>query len=333
MTAGENRIIVGDALAVLRRLPTATADCCVTSVPYFQLRDYGNPGQIGLEPNVQAWADALNRVFREMARVLKPAGTTWLNVGESFSRGIRFGAPKKSLVLAPERLLERLASDGWLIRNKIIWAKPNPMPSSARDRLNTTYEYVYLLARQADYFFDLDAIRVAHRSAGRASKLPKQDNTVSTPDWSGPLAGNNSGLARMKARGEVGHPLGKNPGDVWTIAPARSPLHPASFPEKLAERPIRAGCPERVCAACGQAWRRGAIRRVGHLALAGSLRPNCNCGKGWIAGLVIDPFVGSGTTAVVAERLGRRWLGIELNPSFAADAVSRIAAQRESRAA
>jgi DNA modification methylase len=327
------RVLVGDALSHLRRLPTAAVDTVVTSPPYFRLRDYGVTGQIGLEESVDQWVAALRAVLQEVARVLKPAGSVWLNLGDTFSRSQKHGAAPKSLVLAPERLLLALEADGWSIRNKVVWAKPNGMPSSVRDRLSCTWEPVFLLTRSRDYFFDLDAIRVPARSSLKNPGRVGRDTKYATPDgrrpaWSGPSAGVNAGLNAMKARGITSHPLGKNPGDVWSISTAAyRGAHFATFPEALVERPLKATCPERVCARCGIAWRRAAAApELGPLAVLGQLRKSCACDdRDWRAGLVLDPFFGAGTVGVVAKRLHRQWLGIELNKSFAEQAEHRIA--------
>lgn len=330
---GFNRIIVGDAVTELRRLPAASVDCCMTSPPYFRLRNYEVRGQLGLEASVDDWVANIRKVCRELGRVLVPTGSLWLNVGDSYSRDIRYGAPDKSLLLAPERLLRALLDDGWLVRNKVVWAKPNPMPSSVRDRLNTTHEFIYLLTRQPRYYFDLDAIRLPH-SSHRPAGATATPAPAKPPSWSGPLAGTNSGLSRLKANGRVGHPLGKNPGDVWAVATGGNRYHHhATYPERLVELPLRAGCPERVCVACGEPWRRRAAKTLGHLAIMGTLAAGCDCAAGWRPGVVLDPFIGSGTTAVVAERLGRAWAGIELNPDFAALARQRISDARKEHAA
>jgi DNA modification methylase len=319
-----NQVMVGDTRQVLATLAPASVDCVVTSPPYFALRNYGVVDQMGLEGSVEGWVDELRAVARGLARVLRPDGSLFLNLGDSFSRHLRYGAQPKSLLLGPERLVLALLADGWIVRNKIIWAKANPQPSSVGDRLAATWEVVYFLTRRPHYYFDLDAIRVPHRSArtGRAKAAP--DISTKPPVWAGPLAGANHGLARLKASGLPGHPLGKNPGDVWELATAGyRGAHFAVFPERLAERPIRAACPERVCTACGQPWRRTAPPSGDRI-----LQPTCSCRAGYRPGLVLDPFIGSGTVGVVAERLGRDWLGIELNPSFAELARQRIEAAR-----
>jgi site-specific DNA-methyltransferase (adenine-specific) len=210
MTAPRNTILVGDAATRLRELPPSCVDCVVTSPPYFQLRNYQVQGQLGMEPMVHAWVANLRAVFREVARVLVPTGSLFLNLGDSFSRHPKYGAPTKSLLLAPERLLLALAQDGWIVRNKLVWAKTNPLPSSVSDRFTLTFEPVYFLVRQQRYFFDLDAVREPHRTQGHERRAPSGGQR---PDWAGTLAGTLGGLRT----GASHHPLGKNPGDVWHV--------------------------------------------------------------------------------------------------------------------
>ena len=158
-----NTLLVGDALDRLRGLPDGSIDTALTSPPYFRLRDYAADGQLGLEPHVDDWIDRLVEISAEVHRVLVPTGTFWLNLGDTYATHQSQGAARKSLIMAPERLALRLQQSGWIIRNKIVWAKPNPKPTSIKDRLNCTYEFVYLLTKQPGYFFDLDAIREPHR--------------------------------------------------------------------------------------------------------------------------------------------------------------------------
>ena len=316
------RVLQGDAATVLRQLPTASFDCVVTSPPYHLLRRYGaGEKEIGTETHVDDYVDRLLGVCDQIARVLTPTGTLFLNLGDSFSRGPRYGAPPKSLLLAPERLLLELAARGWYVRNKIVWAKPNPMPNSIADRFSTTWEPIYLLARSERYYFDLDVARVPHKTTRR--RVSFKNNTKyggRRPSWAGPLAGANDGLERTRAEGRAGHPLGKNPGDVWTIPTAGyRGAHFAVFPEDLVHRPILVGCPERVCTSCSRPWERHRRRdRIG------DIRPACTCAAPWRPGRVPDPFIGAGTVGVAAEHLGRDWLGVELNPQFVTMAAARI---------
>ncbi|MHB8681293.1 MAG: DNA-methyltransferase [Acidimicrobiales bacterium] len=337
-----NTILVGDALERLRELPTASVDCAVTSPPYFRLRDYQVDGQIGLEPTVDQWVENLRQVMAEVARVLKPSGSLWLVLGDSFSRHDSFGAPPKGLLLAPERLLLALAADGWIVRAKVVWSKPNGMPTSVTDRLSLRYEVVYFLVRQQRYFFHLDRIREPHRSHStrRTTTAP-----TAKPAWAGPLAGKQDGLRRARLDGIPGSWAGKNPGDVWTI-PTRGfrGAHFATFPEALVLRPLLATCPEAVCTSCGEAWRRPVnVRRLGALVKARSDRAikgsdswqwrtvrrlgelaGCDCQAPTVPGLVLDPFFGAGTVGLVAQRLGRDWVGVELSPQFVQLAYERL---------
>lgn len=334
LTPPRGQILIGDALTELRRLPSESVDSVVTSPPYFKLRDYQVGGQIGLEASVDDWVDGLQAVAREARRVLVPTGTFWLNLGDSYATKPSDGAPRKSLLLGPERLGLRLVADGWVLRNTITWAKKNPVPTSVKDRLNATHELIYVFAKQPLYFFDLDAIRVPHTSAA-----PKRHRQVEgQPEaWRGPNANTVGGLKRIKNEGRVGHPLGKNPGDVWIISSsgyrsAGQAEHHATFPLELATRMIAAGTPEARCRRCKQPWRRPVIRSLGSLAVRGHLAPICTCDEASQPGLVVDPFMGSGTTAVAAEALGRDWLGIELNPDFARLAHDRIQTSRSAAA-
>lgn len=333
MSVLRNQIIVGDARATLNQLDAESVDMVLTSPPYFRLRDYAVVGQIGLETAVDDWVEEIARVAAASRRVLTPTGTLWLNLGDTYAVHRREGAARKSLLLAPERVALRLVADGWVLRNKIVWQKANPMPASVRDRLACTWEALFVFARSPDYFFDLDAIRLPH-----SSSLGKRHRATAAvrgrEAWRGPNSGNAAGIAALKAQGMVGHPLGKNAGDVWRIASSSfRGAHHATFPLALAERAIRAGAPEARCRRCRAPWRRLVLRAVDGSARRSPLTPTCGCAGMPERAIVLDPFFGAGTTAVAAERLGRDWLGIELNRSYASLAEHRLHEARAGPAA
>jgi site-specific DNA-methyltransferase (adenine-specific) len=308
-----NAVLIGDAVERLRELPDESIDCVITSPPYFGLRDYGVSGQLGQEANVDEWVDDLRNVCRELHRVLTPYGSLWLNLGDAYSRHDRFGAPPKSLLLGPERLARALVRDGWLLRNKVIWAKSNPLPSPSKDRLTNAHEFVYFLTKRPNYYFDLDAIREPLTSVRKPSSGSRTPQTAL-----GVLAGGREGLVAMQRKGLSGHPLGKNPGDVWRIGSSSyRGAHFATFPPELVRRPLLATCPPQVCTACGQPWRRS-TRAVIFDNGVPQIRPfvPCPCGASTRPGLVLDPFFGTGTVALMAKRHNRDWLGIELNPDY-----------------
>lgn len=292
-------LLLGDALEQLRTLPDGSVDCIVTSPPYYGLRDYGTVGQYGLEASPAEYVETMRSLFAEARRVLADDGTLWLNLGDSYSAGGQGGnrggkldggphlnrvpsptrvpgfAPK-NLLMIPERTAIALQDDGWILRNRIIWHKPNAMPESVADRLSQRYEPLFLLTKGQRYHFDLDAIREPHaapeRKAGarafRARDLNHQ--RTATGVYSGP------------------DDRGRNPGDVWQIATRPYPAaHFAVFPIDLPLRCIKAGC-----------------------------RPG---------GTVLDPFSGSGTTGAAARQLGRKYVGIDLNPAYHDLAKERFA--------
>ncbi len=275
-----DQIYVGDALAILKRWPEDLVDLVLTSPPYYQLRDYGVAGQLGLEEAPAAYVAKLLAVMRQIRRVLKPSGSVFLNLGDTYQR--------KTLLGIPWRVALAMLEEGWLLRNAIIWHKPNALPRPFTDRLTTTYEFVFHFVKRERYSYDLDAIRVPHKGTYREGTATKRFARQSRfPHLPGlPVAGNFRP-----------HPKGKNPGDVWSIPSETRPKdliapggisHFAPYPEALCERPILAACPP--------------------------------------GGVVLDPFLGSGTTAVVARRLGRHFLGIELSAEYAALAERRLAA-------
>jgi site-specific DNA-methyltransferase (adenine-specific) len=316
-----NAVIQGDALAVLRTFAPASVDTVLTSPPYFQARTY-NAGsdELGLEEHVDAWVRNLRAVSNEVARVLSPWGSYFLNVGDLYSTHSRFGAPRKSLLLGPERLVLALLADGWLIRNKVAYVKTSPLPSPVLDRLTNGWEPIFHLVRSPHYFYDLDAIRVP-----LVTKRKPTNATIRDGAELGRLARPRTGLDRMAREGRSGHPLGRNPTDVWRLPAGRAVGgHRATFPEALARRPILATTPRHVCTTCARPWRRSA-RRVSFLEgipQPRRLKP-CSCKAPTRPGLVLDPFAGSGTTLRVARDLGRDAVGIELNNNYAALARNR----------
>ncbi len=302
-----NTILVGDAYETLTGLPAESVHCVISSPPFFALRDYGVTGQIGLEGSVDQWVERLHSVMVELHRVLTPTGSLWLDFGDAYSRNVRSGAPSKSLYLSGERLALRMIGDGWILRNRICWLKTNPMPQAVTDRLSNTYDLVFHFVRENRYFYDVDSLR-----------LPYGEGSL----------------------------VGKDPGDSWRLPAAnyRGPHH-ATFPEQLVERPLLATCPLRVCSACNLPWKRepAKIITVGKkvapgndqyvrryrgswrtLRRPGPLAAGCVCGAPTQPGLVLDPFFGTGTVGVAAERLGRDWCGIELSSTYASLAYERL---------
>lgn len=243
----------GRALDVMREIPDGSVDCIVTSPPYFGLRDYGVDGQYGAEETPQEFVDNLVALYREARRVLANDGTFWLNLGDSYQstggmEGVgpnakvgstkrqalgrtrpRSGLPTKNLIGIPWRVALALQDDGWILRNDIIWAKPNAMPESVTDRLSTRHEHLFLFTKSQRYWFDLDPIREPHKSEpGREGQNYMRGQKAMRPV--GPNSGNYS-------KG------GRNPGDVWEIATQPfSGAHFAVFPQELPRRCIAAGC-------------------------------------------------------------------------------------------
>jgi DNA modification methylase len=221
---GDIQIYNGDVLDVLRQLPDDSIDCCVTSPPYWGLRDYGVEGQIGLEPTMQGYLDKMVEVCREVRRVLKADGTLWLNIGDSYH--------KKSLAMIPNRLAIALCDDGWYVRSEIIWAKPNPMPESVRDRPTSAHEKVWLLTKSARYFYDADAIKECGVIPAGTRGAKGSAERFGTP-------GVNSRPPEYKIYDGT-----RNCRNVWTITPKPyRGAHFAVMPPELAERCIKAGCP------------------------------------------------------------------------------------------
>ena len=306
---GDVRIWLGDVIDGLREMPDGLAQTCVTSPPYWGLRDYGADGQIGLEDSPDAFVERLVEVFREVRRVLRDDGTLWLNLGDSYaadrggtyqpaetlaggtsgrmsdgsrtnrgrgdgyqpSRNARsFGLKHKDLCGIPWRVAFALQADGWYLRSDIIWHKPNPMPESVTDRPTKSHEYLFLLSKSARYYYDAKAIR--ETDSGRASG--NAERKIADGAIGKRPADHLGSSVPWKSDG-----TGRNARSVWTITTkAYADAHFATFPTELPERCIKAGS------------------RAG--------------------GTVLDPFMGSGTTAYVARHLGRHAVGCEINPEY-----------------
>jgi DNA modification methylase len=297
------QIHTGPCLDHLHSLPDASIDCVVTSPPYWGLRDYGVEGQFGLEPTLAEYVANLVEVFSELRRVLKPSGTAWLNlgdsyaaskgtdatsydgihtkIGDSFAKGFdkaRGSELKpKDLCGVPWRVAFALQDAGWWLRSDIIWHKPNPMPSSVTDRPTTSHEYVFLLTRSASYWYDAAAIAEKAMSSWAVTGETRPAHLAAT---GGAISG---GTSDTPSVGDT-----RNARSVWTIATRPfAEAHFATMPIELAAKCILAGCP--------------------------------------VGGTVYDPFTGAGTTALAALTHGRSFIGAELNPDYVAIAQRRIA--------
>lgn len=329
-----NRIYNMDALEGLKTLPAQSVNCCVTSPPYYGLRDYGVAGQMGLEDTPEKYVSKMVEVFEEVRRVLKDDGRLWVNIGDSYAANRGSGASgigdkqktnaganlgklicpqgykPKDLFGVPWMLAFALRSRGWYLRSDIIWAKPNCMPESVTDRPTRSHEYIFLLSKSSKYYYDHEAIKEPALydvdGTGTASRKARQkENNKSVPDGIRAAGFKNAGLMNGKhSEKQIGHsrrhdgfndwcknqdepPGMRNKRDVWTVSPAQFPeAHFATFPEDLIVPCIKAGCPE--------------------------------------GGVVLDPFMGAATTALVARKLNRNYRGFELNPDYITIAENRL---------
>jgi DNA modification methylase len=317
------KIIQGDCRDVLKTLADASVHCCVTSPPYFGLRDYGVDGQMGLEPTPDEFIAGMVEVFREVRRVLRDDGTLWLNIGDSYAanRGYQvpdskhrdvgnsrpmsanaLGLKPKDLIGIPWLLAFALRADGWYLRQDIIWSKPNPMPESVRDRCTKAHEYLFLLSKSQRYYYDQEAILepASPNTHARLSQDVQAQIGSARANGGAKTNGNMRAVARKLAQSGSGTknnssfdeamaimPVERNKRSVWEIAtqPFKE-AHFATFPPALVEPCIKAGSP--------------------------------------VGGVILDPFGGAGTTGLVADRLQRDAVLIELNPDYAAMARRRI---------
>lgn len=381
-------LYVGDSRIVLPELPAESVDCVVTSPPYWSLRDYGEPGQIGLEDDPLEYVASLVKVFGEAHRVLARHGTLWLNLGDTYAskprgsdvgweksrltnpgllqkrqvaslrstgerhRGKVAGLKEKDLCMIPARVALALQEEGWWLRSEIIWAKPNPMPASMTDRPTVSHEHVWLLAKSPRYYFDQEAVR-------EPAAMRTIADTRQPFSYPGGAGGGDA------SRNGKGHPVptpqaGRNLRTVWTIP--ISPFggdHYAAFPPELARRCVKAGCPPEVCRTCGEPRERivergdpilqadtwsatgaasyddeagGYVQSESSSTLKHVVPTTTigwtDCGHGdYRRGVVLDPFLGAGTTALVARELERHCVGVELKPTYAGIIADRSSQQ------
>ena len=300
-----NKIYNMDVFAGLKMLSDNSINCCVTSPPYWSLRDYGVPGQIGLEPTLEEYLEKMTEIFREVRRVLRKDGTLWLNMGDTYcssapgSMGDNMhikgakeatkrarklmrpqtpdGLKPKDLVGMPWRVALALQADGWYLRSDIIWHKPNPMPESVTDRCTKSHEYIFLLSKSAQHYYDNEAIREPYQSKKekpRNKAAEGYNNSYVGGRWS-------EGVRDYYSAGK------RNKRSVWTVTTKQfKEAHFATFPPDLIKSCILAGCPK--------------------------------------DGIVLDPFMGSGTTGMVAAMYQRNFIGFELNPEYCKMAEKRI---------
>jgi DNA modification methylase len=304
-----------DCIEGMKQLPDNSIDCCITSPPYYGLRDYGVDGQIGLEDTPEEYVKKMVHVFAEVRRVLKPTGVLWLNLGDSYwasrsQNGLFYGEmtsksepymlrcggnhktlKPKDLIGIPWRVALALQADGWYLRSDIIWAKPNVMPESVTDRPTKSHEYIFLMSKSSSYYYDHEAIkepcsggkilRCGPNSRANVDRVPRV-----TPKQDLIQNRRYQGFNERYAERPV---ESRNKRDVWIIATKPyNEAHFAMFPEKLIEPCVLAGCPK--------------------------------------DGIILDPFMGAGTTALVATRHYRHYIGFELNPEYVKLANKRISA-------
>ena len=348
-----NKILTGDVFDRLPELPDESVHMVMTSPPYWNLRDYGEADQLGLEETPEEFVENLADVFDELKRVLRPDGSLWLNLGDTYDN--------KDLQQIPSRVALELQDRGWILRNRVTWAKPNPMPQSVKDRLNDTTEAVFHFVKNKSYWYDLDAIREEYK------QYDVGDNQVDRSEeikGKGELADDTCRelRGREETKKEMFHPAGKNPGDVFEVTTKPFPeAHFAVYPPELCEKPIKATCPPKVCAECGSPYERDVVedsipldelpesnpnhrpnnydkyngmmdsKKYGNNKRTLPARetvgwtPTCDCDTDATeAGIALDPFAGAGTTLLKAKELGRKFVGIELNPEYADMARARV---------
>jgi DNA modification methylase len=333
-------LLTGDCRAMLPRLDAGSVQCVITSPPYWNLRDYGVAGQLGIEPARDDYIGNLVDVFRQLRRVMRDDAVAFLNLGDCFVG--------KQLQGIPWRVALALQADGWYLRSDIVWSKPNPMPESVTDRPTRSHEYIFVLSKRATYYWDQEAIREPH-----------------TRGYAGPAGGHQRNMIHGEAahqglNGTTTNPAGRNRRSVWTVATQPyAGAHFATFPEKLIEPMVLAGTSAQACETCGAPWARqvergeppdlsryahrrtrrsdpGYVRtdQLGHIAVSNGQEharwkaehpdvttgwaPTCACPTNTGAGrcVILDPFAGSGTVGRVAIKHGRNAVLIDLNGDY-----------------
>lgn len=396
-----NRILHADVIDGLRRLPDNSVHCAVTSPPWWGLRSYDHPDQIGLEASIESYIDNIRAAFYQVARVLRPDGTLWLNMGDTYAGGRRGGTEggsstlsgsrhcqkesrkaqqvigqvmplwlkRKDLVLLPARVAMALQGDGWYLRSEVIHEKPNAMPESTKDRPSRSHDTLYLLSVSDRYFYDQVALMEpttgnAHpRGSGKATPKVRQ---VKPAGWqSGP--GRRDGVPKGRypkpnknnasfQQAMIGLVHVRNARTVWKVpAEAYKGMHFATMAQEVVRRCIAASTPDfGVCSECGCPYVRqtektyynpghrqtngprsmaqkkqspGFERRLEAQYETTGWLPTCGCAADVMPAIVLDPFMGSGTTALVAQRLGRSYIGVELNEDYVRQSEERIAGE------
>lgn len=371
-----------DALRLLQMLPDDYINCVVTSPPYWGLRDYGIDGQIGLEDTPQSYVRRMVELFREVRRVLRPDGTCWINLGDSYANDGKWGGSTggkhsnglhgntgigrqkthtglkpKDLCGIPWRVALALQDDGWWLRSDIIWAKGSAMPESVTDRPTKAHEYIFLMTKSANYWYDADAIREPCKveSSERAKRAVSDTHkNLHIPGQS------QHSMHKARANGdEYPMPTTRNKRTVWHVNPkGYDSAHFATYPIALIDPCVKAGCPPQVCVECGAPWKRVIEKeriatRPGIISATDNTKdlfiakgsggntelryryetktttigwqPTCDCNASTRPGIVYDPFMGAGTTALAAIQNSRHYIGSELNPEYVAMARQRIA--------
>ena len=279
----KNTIIQGDTLNILKEFPNESVDMIITSPPYWNLRDYGEDKQLGLEYTTKEYINSLYTIFEESKRVLNNEGTLWINIRDTYSKGNkRSGVKNKSLSMIPERLAIKMIDNGWILRNTIIWHKPNAMPDSCKNRFTMDYEYLYMFSKQEKYYFKTQYEPYTSVHGKDSNIISKKEKELLDTKMV-----RHGGEGSTLNKPSMWNPKGRIKRTTWDIntKPFKG-SHFAPYPEELIECPIDAGCPEN--------------------------------------GIVLDIFMGSGTTGVVAKKQNKNYIGIELNRDYIDIANNRI---------